>query len=100
MFDTVVANIALVLLFILVGGFFAAAEMAMVSLRESQVRKLSHLGRRGERVAKLVEPPVEPPLASPPLPGVDEPLEQRQAATRTSAAKSASRPACFRIRPA
>ncbi|MET8005833.1 hemolysin family protein [Nonomuraea glycinis] len=57
MFDTVVANIALVLLFILVGGFFAAAEMAMVSLRESQVRKLSHLGRRGERVAKLARDP-------------------------------------------
>ncbi|WP_336207576.1 hemolysin family protein [Nonomuraea sp. LPB2021202275-12-8] len=57
MFDTVAANIALVLLFILVGGFFAAAEMAMVSLRESQVRKLSHLGRRGERVAKLARDP-------------------------------------------
>ncbi|MER6943460.1 hemolysin family protein [Nonomuraea sp. NPDC000554] len=57
MFDTLVANIALVLLFILVGGFFAAAEMAMVSLRESQVRKLSQRGRRGERVAKLARDP-------------------------------------------
>jgi putative hemolysin len=57
MFDTVAANIALVLLFILVGGFFAAAEMAMVSLRESQVRKLSQQGRRGERVAKLARDP-------------------------------------------
>ncbi|GAA3718813.1 hemolysin family protein [Nonomuraea antimicrobica] len=57
MFDTLAANIALVLLFILIGGFFAAAEMAMVSLRESQVRKLSRLGRRGERVAKLARDP-------------------------------------------
>ncbi|MFI6293203.1 hemolysin family protein [Nonomuraea sp. NPDC050790] len=57
MFDTVAANVALVLLFILVGGFFAAAEMAMVSLRESQVRKLSEKGRRGERVAKLARDP-------------------------------------------
>ncbi|MBN6057342.1 HlyC/CorC family transporter [Nonomuraea sp. RK-328] len=57
MFDTVVANIALVLLFILVGGFFAAAEMAMVSLRESQVRKLAERGRRGELVAKLARDP-------------------------------------------
>ncbi|TDD43259.1 HlyC/CorC family transporter [Nonomuraea terrae] len=57
MFDTVAANIALVLLFILIGGFFAAAEMAMVSLRESQVRKLSKRGRRGERVAKLAHDP-------------------------------------------
>ncbi|SDK22176.1 putative hemolysin [Nonomuraea maritima] len=57
MFDTVAANIALVLLFILIGGFFAGAEMAMVSLRESQVRKLSRRGRRGERVAKLARDP-------------------------------------------
>ncbi|MFG1707231.1 hemolysin family protein [Nonomuraea sp. M3C6] len=57
MFDTVAANIALVLLFILIGGFFAGAEMAMVSLRDSQVRKLSRKGRRGERVAKLARDP-------------------------------------------
>ncbi|MEO3793903.1 hemolysin family protein [Nonomuraea sp. B10E15] len=57
MFDTVVANIALVLLFILIGGFFAAAEIAMVSLRDSQVRQMSQRGRRGERVAKLARDP-------------------------------------------
>ena len=57
MFDTVAANIAVVLLFILIGGFFAAAEIAMVSLRESQVRKLAQQGRRGERVAKLARDP-------------------------------------------
>ncbi|GAB2915591.1 hemolysin family protein [Nonomuraea fastidiosa] len=57
MFDTVAANIALVLLFILIGGFFAAAEIAMVSLRDSQVRKLSQQGKRGERVAKLAQDP-------------------------------------------
>ncbi|MEV4168506.1 hemolysin family protein [Nonomuraea sp. NPDC049709] len=57
MFDTVAANIALVLLFILIGGFFAAAEIAMVSLRDSQVRKISQHGRRGERVAKLARDP-------------------------------------------
>ncbi|MFF0307368.1 hemolysin family protein [Streptosporangium sp. NPDC004379] len=53
----VVANIALVLLFILIGGFFAAAEMAMVSLRESQVRRLDSQGRRGARAAKLARDP-------------------------------------------
>ncbi|MEO3799008.1 hemolysin family protein [Nonomuraea sp. B1E8] len=57
MFDTVAANIALVLLFILIGGFFAAAEIAMVSLRDSQVRQISQRGRRGERVAKLARDP-------------------------------------------
>ncbi|WP_214109421.1 hemolysin family protein [Acrocarpospora catenulata] len=55
--NTVLVNIAIVLLFILVGGFFAAAEMAMVSLRESQVRRLATLGRRGARVAKLAHDP-------------------------------------------
>ncbi len=55
--NNVFANIALVLLFILIGGFFAAAEMALVSLRESQVRKISTYGRRGERVAKLARDP-------------------------------------------
>jgi putative hemolysin len=53
----VAANIVLVLLFVLTGGFFAAAEMAMVSLRESQVRRLAEAGRRGSRVAKLARDP-------------------------------------------
>ncbi|GGM88155.1 membrane protein [Thermopolyspora flexuosa] len=54
---TVAANIALVLLFILIGGFFAAAEIALVSLRESQVRRLAERGRRGARVARLARDP-------------------------------------------
>ncbi|MEU9890470.1 hemolysin family protein [Sphaerisporangium sp. NPDC051011] len=53
----VAANIVLVLVFVLIGGFFAAAEMAMVSLRESQVRRLADEGRRGSRVAKLARDP-------------------------------------------
>ncbi len=44
-------------MFILIGGYFAAAEMALVSLRESQVRRLEKLGRRGARVAKLARDP-------------------------------------------
>ncbi|MEV4323371.1 CNNM domain-containing protein, partial [Microbispora rosea] len=52
--SNVAVTIALVLMFILIGGFFAAAEMAMVSLRESQIRRLSRdEGRRGARVQKL-----------------------------------------------
>ncbi|MEV0700332.1 hemolysin family protein [Saccharopolyspora sp. NPDC050389] len=51
--DGVVWNLALVLLFVLFGGYFAAAEIALVSLRESQVRKLAERDRRGVRVAKL-----------------------------------------------
>ncbi|MEU4829741.1 hemolysin family protein [Streptosporangium sp. NPDC023615] len=55
--NSVLANIALVLIFVLIGGFFAAAEMAMVSLRESQVRRLDAQGRRGARAAKLARDP-------------------------------------------
>lgn len=50
-------NIALVLFFILLGSFFAAAEIALVSLRESQVERLSERGRRGRTLAALVRDP-------------------------------------------
>jgi putative hemolysin len=53
----VVANVALVLLFVLIGGVFAAAEIALVSLRESQVRQLRERGGRGVTVARLAEDP-------------------------------------------
>jgi putative hemolysin len=43
--------------FVLLGGCFAAAEIALVSLRESQVRALTERGARGERLAKLVGDP-------------------------------------------
>ncbi|GAA4568260.1 hemolysin family protein [Planotetraspora kaengkrachanensis] len=55
--DNVALTITLVLIFILIGGFFAAAEMALVSLRESQIRRLSGAGRRGARVQKLSRDP-------------------------------------------
>ena len=50
-------DILLVLAVILIGGFFAAAEMALVSLREGQVRSLSRRGKRGQRAAKLAQDP-------------------------------------------
>ena len=50
-------NIALVLLFILIGGVFAATELALVSLREGQAKALAARGKRGQRVARLVEDP-------------------------------------------
>jgi putative hemolysin len=50
-------DILVVLLIVLVGGFFAAAEMALVSLREGQVRALSQRGKRGQRAAKLAQDP-------------------------------------------
>jgi putative hemolysin len=50
-------GILLVLVVILIGGFFAGAEMALVSLREGQVRALSRLGKSGQRAAKLAQDP-------------------------------------------
>ncbi len=51
-------NLGVVLLFTLVGGFFAAAEIALVSLRESQVQRIvAERGKRGKRLADLVEDP-------------------------------------------
>nr|MBA3529811.1 HlyC/CorC family transporter [Propionibacteriaceae bacterium] len=52
-----VLNALLILLLICVGGFFAAAEMALVSLRDSQVKQLGHRGKRGQTVARLTANP-------------------------------------------
>ena len=50
-------NIGIVLCFVLIGGFFAAAEIALVSLRESQVTQLAQHGGRGRAVQRLHEHP-------------------------------------------
>ncbi|MDR2973380.1 MAG: hemolysin family protein [Propionibacteriaceae bacterium] len=51
------ANILLIAVFILLGGVFSAAEMALVSLRDSQVRQLATKGSRGKKVASLAANP-------------------------------------------
>jgi putative hemolysin len=53
----VLTNIALVLLFVVIGGVFSGAELALVSLRESQIRQLRDRGSRGATVARLAEDP-------------------------------------------
>ena len=50
-------DILVVLVIVLIGGFFAAAEMALVSLRDGQVRALAQRGRRGQRAARLAQDP-------------------------------------------
>jgi putative hemolysin len=50
-------NIVLVLVLVVIGGVFVAAELALVSLRESQIRALAHRGKRGQLVAKLTSNP-------------------------------------------
>ncbi len=50
-------DIGLVLLFILIGGVFAGTELAIVSLRESQVKAIEQGGKGGARIAELVGNP-------------------------------------------
>jgi putative hemolysin len=51
------ANIGLVVVFVLIGGAFAAAEISLVSLRDSQARALAIRSKRGRTVAELNEDP-------------------------------------------
>lgn len=56
--NELLVNIGVVLLFTLIGGFFAAAETALVSLRESQVEHLAQTeGARGRRLQQLLSDP-------------------------------------------
>lgn len=57
MTDAIWMNAALVGFFILLGGFFAAAELALVSLRDSQLDTLEQRGKRGAVVARLARDP-------------------------------------------
>lgn len=50
-------QIALVLTFTVIGGGFAAAEIALVSLRPGQVGRLAATGRRGQTVQRLLQQP-------------------------------------------
>ena len=51
------ADIGLVLLFVLIGGVFAGTELALVSLRESQLVQIEKQGPRGARVAAVARNP-------------------------------------------
>lgn len=55
--NVIVGNILLIFVFIMIGGVFAAAEMALVSLRDSQLKQLSTRGKRGRTVAELSSDP-------------------------------------------
>jgi putative hemolysin len=51
------ADLATVAGLILLAALFVAAEIALISLRESQIRQIAARGKRGARVAKLAENP-------------------------------------------
>ena len=50
-------SVLVVLALIVVEAVFVASEMALVTLREGQVKSLADKGRRGQKVARLVENP-------------------------------------------
>jgi putative hemolysin len=53
----VILDVVIVLVIVSIGGFFASAEMALVSLREGQVVSLAKRGRRGAKAARLASDP-------------------------------------------
>jgi putative hemolysin len=57
MAEGALSSIAIVLGLIVLGGIFVAAEIALISLRDSQVKQISGKGKRGARVAKLTGNP-------------------------------------------
>jgi putative hemolysin len=57
MAEGVIQSILIVLGLIAVGGIFVAAEIALISLRESQVKQIAYKGKRGAKVLKLTKNP-------------------------------------------
>ena len=53
----ILLDVIVVLVIVCIGGFFSGSEMALVSLREGQVRALAKRGRRGQRTARLASDP-------------------------------------------
>jgi putative hemolysin len=54
---SLLGDLATVAGLIMLGSLFVAAEIALISLRDSQIRQLSTRGRRGARVALLAQNP-------------------------------------------
>jgi putative hemolysin len=54
---SIFADLALISGLILLASFFVAAEIALISLRDSQVREIATRGKRGARVAALAAHP-------------------------------------------
>ena len=49
--SVILTSLGLVVLFVMIGGFFSGSELAVLTLRDSQVDRLP--GRRGQRVRRL-----------------------------------------------
>jgi putative hemolysin len=55
--SSLLGDIGIVALLISLGGLFVAAEIALISLRESQIKQMASKGKRGAKVAQLASNP-------------------------------------------
>ena len=55
--SSLLGDIGIVALLIALGGLFVAAEIALISLRESQIKQIALKGKRGAKVAQLASNP-------------------------------------------
>lgn len=55
--SSLLGDLGIVALLIALGGLFVAAEIALISLRESQIKQLAAKGKRGAKVAHLASNP-------------------------------------------
>lgn len=55
--EAILTNVLVVLLFVILGGFFAGAEIALVSLRKSRIDQLAQGSKSGARLARLTSDP-------------------------------------------
>ena len=56
-FSSLLGDIGIVALLVALGGLFVAAEIALISLRESQIKQIALKGKRGAKVAHLASNP-------------------------------------------
>ncbi|MDN6271995.1 MAG: CNNM domain-containing protein, partial [Bifidobacterium crudilactis] len=50
-------NVVLIIVFLLIGAVFSGTELALVSLRSSQVERMEQEDARGARVGKIARDP-------------------------------------------
>jgi len=55
--SSLLGDLGIVALLIALGGLFVAAEIALISLRDSQIKQMASKGKRGARVAHLASNP-------------------------------------------
>jgi len=94
-------NLGLVVLFVLVGGVFAATEIALVSLRDSQLTHLERTSARGVKVAAVRATPTaswRPSRSVSPSPG-SSPRRTAGRPSRPTSRRTSNAWACPRARP-